>query len=58
MKEYAKSGGFCQKNIFYIDAENEEELFKKSLASVDTEYIIFCNPKIVYYNSALRVVYK
>lgn len=58
MKTRAESFEFSQENIIYIDAENEEDLFKKSLECVDTEYIFFCNPKIVYYNSTLRFIYK
>lgn len=58
MQNYVKEAGFVQNNISYIDAESEEELFKSSLERVDTEYIVFCNPKIIYYNNAFSIAFK
>lgn len=58
MKKIVEDNDCFQKNMIFIEAQSEEELFRKALETTKTRYITFCDSKILYSNNTFKYVFK
>ncbi len=57
-RELVESRGIFAANIFYIDADDTNSLFKKSLEAAQTPYMLFCHKKLRYNINAVTKMFK
>ena len=48
---------YCD-NLIFEEASSENELFHRALDRAQTEYIVFCDPKVVYAGNAFKYIFK
>lgn len=58
MRTEVEENSLVYGNIFYVQADSEKELQNKAVKQADTQYIVFCNDKVVYANNAFKYVFK
>ena len=58
MKDSVINNGFYQENIVFSECESKDDFYKNQLNKASTDYIIFCEPKVIYYTNAFRSAYR
>lgn len=58
MKSSIEQAELMQENIILCDASNENELYYYALQNTNTEFIVFCDARFLYYTSALKFALK
>lgn len=58
MRVVVEENSLVYGNIFYMEADSETELQNKAIKEADTQFIVFCDVKVVYANNAFKYVFK
>lgn len=58
MRDYLRAEKLIRENMIFLDAETEDELFKKVIATTSAPYALFASTKFTYIKNALKYAYK
>lgn len=58
MRQVVEDADMYRGNMFFVEADSQDDLFVKTLKETHTKYIVFCDSKILYAGNAFKYIYK